>query len=65
MTDNNRQLLIDGFSQFNITATEEQILQLERYMNFLLEKNKVMNLTAITEEAEFIIKKKLKEKLID
>ncbi|MBE7066994.1 MAG: 16S rRNA (guanine(527)-N(7))-methyltransferase RsmG [Ruminococcaceae bacterium] len=56
MTEENKRLLIEGFSQFDIEVTEEQILQLEKYMNFLLEKNKVMNLTAITDEAEFIVK---------
>lgn len=56
MTNEGRKLLTEGFSQFNIKYTEEQINQLERYMDFLLERNKVMNLTAITDENEFIVK---------
>lgn len=36
--------------------TENQILQFEKYYEMLIEKNKVMNLTAITERDEVILK---------
>ena len=42
-----RQLLHDGLSQLGLPA--EGIPSLERYAELLVEKNKVMNLTAITE----------------
>lgn len=56
MTEINRKILTDGFSQFGLDVTDAQIGQLEEYMNYLLEMNKVMNLTAITDEKEFIVK---------
>lgn len=37
------------FSTLGITPTETQSLKLERYYAFLVEKNQVMNLTAITD----------------
>lgn len=56
MTENSKKLLAEGFSQFGLMVSDVQINQLETYMNFLLEQNKVMNLTAITDEEEFIVK---------
>lgn len=52
----NRDTLVEGFKSLNITLSETQICQFEKYMELLLEWNKVMNLTAITEEAEIISK---------
>ncbi len=40
----------------NIDITEDMLSKFETYFNMLIEKNKVMNLTAITEEKEVIIK---------
>ena len=41
--------IMAGFS-----LTENQVTQLEQYKNLLIEWNKKMNLTAITEEKEII-----------
>lgn len=42
--------------KLDIVLSEEQILQFEKYFDMLIEKNKVMNLTAITEFDEVIEK---------
>ncbi|SFS04700.1 16S rRNA (guanine(527)-N(7))-methyltransferase RsmG [Anaeromicropila populeti] len=51
---------IEYFSRLNdlihISLTENQYRQFEVYYDLLIEKNKVMNLTAITEEKDFILK---------
>ena len=45
-----------GLEKLNISLTEEQIQQFLTYYEFLVETNKVMNLTAITEFDEVIEK---------
>ena len=45
-----------GLEKLNITLSEEQIGQFLKYYEMLIEKNKVMNLTAITEYDEVIEK---------
>lgn len=45
-------MLKDYLNEINITATEKQISELERFKDLLVEKNKVMNLTGITESDE-------------
>lgn len=42
--------------EIGITISEEQLSQFEEYYKMLIEKNKVMNLTAITEKKEVIVK---------
>lgn len=42
--------------QFHITLTDTQLNQFEIYYKMLVEKNKVMNLTAITEKNDVILK---------
>ncbi|MCR5212925.1 MAG: 16S rRNA (guanine(527)-N(7))-methyltransferase RsmG [Eubacterium sp.] len=42
--------------QMNIPLSDNQISQLNTYMNMVIERNKVMNLTAITEPDEFQLK---------
>lgn len=42
--------------ELGITLTEQQIFQFETYYELLIEKNKVMNLTAITEKDDVILK---------
>ncbi len=49
-------LLIDGCNQLGIELTEKQINQFTTYYKMLFEKNKVMNLTAVTEWREVQIK---------
>lgn len=45
-------MLKDYLNEININATEKQISELERFKDLLVEKNKVMNLTGITESDE-------------
>ena len=51
-----RKLLEQGLSQLSIQFTDKQIEQLMKYYDLLIEKNKVMNLTAITELEEVVQK---------
>lgn len=53
---NNKQLLKDLAKKINIELTEEQINKFEKYQDLLLEWNEKINLTAITEENDIIIK---------
>ena len=43
-----------GLEELNITLTDEQIEQFLQYYEMLVEKNKVMNLTGITEYEEAV-----------
>lgn len=45
-------MLKDYLNEININATDKQIAELERFKDLLVEKNKVMNLTGITESDE-------------
>lgn len=45
-----------GLEELNITLTDEQIEQFLQYYEMLVEKNKIMNLTGITEYEEVIQK---------
>ena len=45
-------MLKSYLNEININATEKQIAELERFKDMLVEKNKVMNLTGITESDE-------------
>lgn len=51
-----RETLEKGCEGLSLSLTEEQKDALFRYYEMVVEKNKVMNLTAITEEAEFVEK---------
>ena len=48
--------LTNIFEKYNIFVSNEQEKQFDLFFNFLIEKNKVMNLTAITEESEVLFK---------
>lgn len=48
--------LIEGFKKLNITLTTEQIEAFTTYYDMLVEKNKVMNLTGITEWEDVVLK---------
>lgn len=48
--------LYDGLSQLNISISKEQEEKLFLFYEMLIEKNKVMNLTAITEINEVVVK---------
>lgn len=54
--ENGLKLFEDGLSELGISLTDEQIQQFIRFYEMLVEKNKVMNLTAITELDEVIVK---------
>ena len=45
----NPSILIDGCRQLKIALSDEQIAQFICYYEMLIEKNKVMNLTAVTQ----------------
>ncbi len=51
-----KEFLKSYMSKLNIELREEQISQFEIYKNLLVEWNKVMNLTGITEDNEIAIK---------
>lgn len=55
-TMNFREKLYHKACAINIQLTEHQLIQFETFYHQLLEKNKVMNLTAITEEDQVISK---------
>ena len=50
------RLLEDSLKKLNISIDEDQKSKFAKYYSLLLEKNKVMNLTRITDEEEIIIK---------
>lgn len=52
----NLDKFLNGLEELHIALSEEQINQFIRYYEMLVEKNKVMNLTAITEFDEVIEK---------
>lgn len=52
----NKQLLLEGAAILNITLTDKQVAQFMQYMERLVEWNQKINLTAITDESEIIIK---------
>ena len=51
-----KKLLLDGANLFNISLSEEQVDKFFRYKNILKEWNEKINLTAIEEDKEIIIK---------
>ena len=52
----NQDKFVLELSKLNINITELQLKQLERYYELLVEYNKVMNLTGITEKEEVYLK---------
>lgn len=54
--DFNKELLNSKCKSIGINLTQIQLEQFELFYNLLIEKNKVMNLTAITEMEEVIVK---------
>lgn len=49
------RMIRNGFNESDLLS-DDQINQLYGYMNYVLEKNKVMNLTSITDPKEFVTK---------
>lgn len=56
MEEKFQELLGSGCRELGLELTEKQIGQFYRYYELLIEKNKVMNLTAITELADVVTK---------
>ena len=56
MTEEFKKLLDSGCDRISVTLTEAQKEQFFRYYELLIEKNRVMNLTAITEMTDVIDK---------
>ena len=56
MTEFFREKLSHLAESLGLSLTEQQLLQFYQYYQILVEKNKLMNLTAITEEEEVIVK---------
>ena len=52
----NKETFISELKKLNITLTELQLNQLEKYYDLLLEWNKKINLTRITEPEEVVVK---------
>ena len=56
MSDMLKEILKDGALAANIELTDIQIEKFEKFYEYLMEKNKVMNLTAITDERQVVYK---------
>lgn len=56
MSDRDNSAFLADLKEWNLELNETQLMQLEKYYEMLVEKNKVMNLTAIT-EYEDVLKK--------
>ncbi|HZK26921.1 MAG TPA: 16S rRNA (guanine(527)-N(7))-methyltransferase RsmG [Thermoclostridium sp.] len=56
MNNENRSILLEGFAEFGVNLTENQIANFERYHKMLIEWNEKINLTAITDERDVVIK---------
>lgn len=54
MTDQEKTLLCQGLARLNVPYTQQAVDKLSLYCDRLLEKNQVMNLTAITDPAEVV-----------
>jgi 16S rRNA (guanine527-N7)-methyltransferase len=52
----NKEEFISELKELNISITEEQMLQLDKYYKMILEYNQKINLTNITEEKEVYLK---------
>ena len=49
------EYLKKGLSNINIVLSDEKIYTMLKYKDIVLEKNRVMNLTSVTEDSEFIL----------
>lgn len=52
----NKEFFIEKLKKINITLTNNQLEQLEKYYEMLVEYNKVMNLTGITDHDQVFLK---------
>ena len=51
-----KEILKNGFEKLNIKLTEKMTEQFEKYYSFLIEYNKNVNLTAITQKQDVAVK---------
>ena len=51
-----KEEFVEELEKLNIKVTDNQLHQLDEYYNLLIERNKVMNLTGITEKEEVYLK---------
>lgn len=51
-----KEILKDGSLAADIDLTDSQLDKFEKFYEYLIEKNKVMNLTAITDERDVVYK---------
>lgn len=51
-----REYLYEAAAKMNIEISEKQLEQFQQYYDYLLKMNQVMNLTAITDEKEIVLK---------
>ena len=51
---NERMLLEDGLKQLSLSFSPQSVEKLLRFSDLLLEKNRVMNLTAVTDPTEVV-----------
>ncbi len=56
MVNNFKKTLSGGAIELGITLESDQLVLLEKYYRMVIETNKSINLTAITDEREFIVK---------
>ena len=56
MIEYNSDFLISSFKKYNISLSDTQVQQYLTFYNMLIEKNKVMNLTAITKYEDVVYK---------
>ena len=49
------RIYVEQITEGQVLLTDAQLAQFEQYYDMLIEKNKVMNLTAITEREEVIL----------
>ena len=59
-----RETLINGLNKLNISYSDEQLDMIDNFYEMLVEKNKVMNLTRITDREDFYVKHVLDSLLI-
>ena len=56
MTENRKDQLCEGMRKIGVELNSIQCGQFNKYYEMMIEKNKVMNLTAITEYEDVIMK---------
>ncbi|MEG1528952.1 MAG: RsmG family class I SAM-dependent methyltransferase, partial [Clostridia bacterium] len=50
------QLLLDGANSLSISLSDDMVALFSQYFDMVVDSNKLFNLTAITDEKDFIVK---------